>query len=128
MEKERIGEVMAELIGPAEHRNRELVTKQESYERILLEEKTAAATLAKEERADRFRIWICKARAAHKGEADKRDRRKEVAQKDPWEDKVQQGMTAYQRWIVRLHIATGTDQMSSTVRPASPQLGIKVDI
>ena len=46
-EKYRIGEVMAELIGPAEHHNRELVTKQESYERILLEEKTAAVTLKK---------------------------------------------------------------------------------
>ena len=44
-EKYRIGEEMEELIRPAEHHNRELVTKQESYERILLEEKTAAVTL-----------------------------------------------------------------------------------
>ena len=43
-EKYRIGEEIPELIGPAEHHNRELVTKQESYERILLEEKTAAVT------------------------------------------------------------------------------------
>ena len=85
-DKYRIGEVMAELIGPAEHRNRELVTKQESYERILLEERTAAATLAYEERADRLRIWFLKAQTAQKWEADKRAQRKEVAQKDPWED------------------------------------------
>ena len=52
-EKYQIGEEMEELIGPAEHHNRELVTKQESYERILLEEKTAAVTLNNEERADR---------------------------------------------------------------------------
>ena len=111
---------MAELIGPAQHRNRELVTKQESYERILLEEKTAAVTLNNEERADRERIWFLKAQAAQKREADKRAQRKEVAQKDPWEDKVQQGMTAYQRWIVRLDIAAETDQTPSTVPPVSP--------
>ena len=35
-EKYRIGKEMAQLIGPAEHHNRELVTKQESYERIWL--------------------------------------------------------------------------------------------
>ena len=65
-EKYRIGEVMAELIGPAEHRNRELVTNQVSYERIWLEEKTAAVTLAYEERADRLRNWSLKAQAAQR--------------------------------------------------------------
>ena len=65
-EKYRIGEEREELIGPAEHHNRELVTKQESYERILLEEKTAAVTLNNEERADRERIWFLKAQAAQK--------------------------------------------------------------
>ena len=53
-EKYRIGEVMAELIGPGEHHNRKLVTKQESSARILLEERTAAVTLTNEERADRL--------------------------------------------------------------------------
>ena len=67
-EKYRIGEEMAELIGPAEHHNRELVTKKESYERIVLEEKKAAVTLNKEERADRERIWLLKAQAAQKRE------------------------------------------------------------
>ena len=102
-----------------------LVTKQESYERILLEEKTAAVTLNNEERADRVRIWIWKAQATRGWEADKGAQRKEVAQKDPWEDKVQQGMTAHQRWIVRLDIAAQADQTPSTVPPGSPQLGIK---
>ena len=82
-------------------------------------------TLHNEERADRVRILIWKAQAAKKREADKRAQRKEVAQKDPWEDKVQQGMTACQRWIVRLDIAAEDDQTPSTVPPGSPQLGIK---
>ena len=73
---------MVELIGPTEHHNRELVTKHDSYERNLLEKKTAAMTLNNEERADRVRIWIWKAQAAQKREADKRAQRKEVAQKD----------------------------------------------
>ena len=88
-------------------------------------ENTAAATLANEERAGRLPICFWNAQAAQKREADKMAQSKEVAQKDPGEDKVQQGMKAYQRWIARLDIAAEADQTPSTVPPASIQLGIK---
>ena len=82
-------------------------------------------TLNNQERADRVRIRIWKAQAAQGWEADKGAQRKGVAQKDPWEDKVQPGMTAYQGCIVRLDIAAEAEHTPSTVPPGSPQLGIK---
>ena len=60
-------------------------TKQESYERILLEKTAAAATLANEERAGRLKIWSWKAEAAQRWEAGKAAQRKKADQKDPLE-------------------------------------------
>ena len=82
-EKYQIGEVMAELIGPAEHRSRELTTKQESYERILLEKKAATATLANKERAIRLQIWGWKAEAVQKDKKNRSKEKQEAAAGEP---------------------------------------------